>query len=140
MNMEVVFSGGKKVTARFKGYTVTTDHPKDSGGEGTAPNPFELFLTSIGCCAGYYVLAFCQERKIPTDGIRLDLRFQKDETAKLMQISKVAIEIQLPPAFPERYRDAVVKAAQTCTVTRHLEKPPEITITAASAHCVSEAL
>jgi ribosomal protein S12 methylthiotransferase accessory factor len=131
MDMEVVFSGGKKVTALYKGYKVTTDHPKDAGGESTAPTPFDMFLVSIGSCAGYWVLAFCQERSIPTEEIRLGIRFERDEVLKL--ISKVHVEIQLPPEFPEKYRDAVVMAAQNCTVSRHLDNPPEIDIVAVPA-------
>ena len=48
MEMKIRFPGNKKVTAEFDGYTVVTDQPKESGGDGSAPAPFELFLASLG--------------------------------------------------------------------------------------------
>ncbi len=53
MEMQISLAGGKKVDARFKGFTIRTDQPESSGGENSAPSPFDLFLGSIGTCAGY---------------------------------------------------------------------------------------
>ena len=58
MEMEISFPGGKKVDSHFKGFTIRTDQPEKAGGEGTAVSPTELFLASIGTCAGYFALAF----------------------------------------------------------------------------------
>jgi putative redox protein len=33
---------------------------------GSAPSPFDLFMLSIGTCAGYYVLTFLQQRGLST--------------------------------------------------------------------------
>jgi len=52
MEMEVFFPGGKKVNSTYKGFTVKTDQAKNEGGDGTAPEPYDLFLASIGTCAG----------------------------------------------------------------------------------------
>jgi ribosomal protein S12 methylthiotransferase accessory factor len=38
----------------------------------------------------------------------------------------VQIEIELPESFPERYREAVVRAAAQCSVKKHLASPPQI--------------
>ena len=65
--MIVTFGGGKKVNAEFNGFTIATDQAIYAGGEGAAPEPFSLFLASIGTCAGIFVLSFCQSRGIPTD-------------------------------------------------------------------------
>jgi putative redox protein len=43
-------------------------------------------------------------------------------------ITKVNVEIILPVAFPEKYRAAVVQAAQLCTVKKHLESPPKFSL------------
>ena len=60
----ITFPGGKRVDAQVGPYLIQTDQPKDEGGDGTAPEPFMLFLASIGTCAGIYVLGFCQSRGI----------------------------------------------------------------------------
>lgn len=126
MDMEISFPGGKKVDALYKGFTIKTDQSPFSGGEGSAPAPFDLFLASFGTCAGIYVLSFCQQRSIPTDGIKLIQRMEKDSERRM--IRKIEIEIQLPPSFPEKYRQAVVKAAHLCAIEKHLEEPPRVEI------------
>jgi len=67
MEMIIDFPGGARVDAHFGPHTVMTDQPPVAG----APTPFAVFLASIGTCAGIYVLGFCQQRGIPTDGIRI---------------------------------------------------------------------
>ena len=128
MEMQIDFPGKKRVTSTYKGFSVQTDQPPAEGGDGSAPEPFDLFLSSIGTCAGVYIVFFCESRDIPTDGISMSLRFQRNEKSHLME--KIAIEIHLPPEFPKKYRKAVVRAAEMCTVKRTLTQPPEILVTA----------
>ena len=122
--MTVDFPGGRKVTAHYDGFDIDTDQGVDSGGEGTAPEPFDLFLASIGTCAGYYVFKFCEGRSIPTDGISLRQSWERDDKNRLVRID---LRIQVPPDFPEKYHKALVRAANTCSVKKTLLDPPEIT-------------
>lgn len=127
LEMQINFPGEKRVTSTYKGFTVETDQPQSEGGNGSAPEPYDLFLSSIGTCAGVYIVYFCESRDIPTDDISMTLRFERNETSHLME--KIAIEIHLPPAFPGKYRKAVIRAAEMCTVKRNLAHPPEILVT-----------
>jgi ribosomal protein S12 methylthiotransferase accessory factor len=115
------------VEALWKGFTIATDQPIQAGGGNTAPSPFDLFLASLATCAGYYVLAFCQERKIPTEGITLVQRMERGPKSKLIEM--VRIEIRLPAGFPVKYKDAVIKVADQCAVKAHLAFPPDFEIT-----------
>ena len=126
MEMKISFSGGKKVDADYKGFIIKTDQPIDERGEGSAPEPFSLFIASIGTCTGVYVLSFCQERGIPTDDITLLLHMEENNETHM--IKKISIEIKVPEFFPENYKKAIVKTASLCTVTKHLDNPPEIDI------------
>lgn len=128
---KVTFPGGARVDASFNGFTVQTDQPVQGGGVGSAPTPFATFLASIGTCAGIYVLGFCQQRNLPTEGLKPVQRVEVDRTTGL--VSKIKLDIQLPPGFPEKYREAVIKSAGQCAVKKHVEHPPafEITTTAA---------
>ena len=131
MDIKITFPGGKKVNAEHGDWIIATDQPVEAGGEGSAPTPFEFFLASLGTCAGIYVLSFCQQRAIPTEGLELTQRmeFSIAEDGK-RRLAKVVIEITLPPAFPEKYRNAVVKAAELCTVKKAIMNPPEFEIVA----------
>ncbi|MCX6558950.1 MAG: OsmC family protein [Candidatus Aminicenantes bacterium] len=123
----VTLPGGSRVEARLRGFSILTDQPVHAGGENAAPSPFDLFLASLATCAGYYVLAFCQERKIPTEGITLVQRMERGPKSKLIEM--VRIEIHLPAGFPAKYKEAVIKAADKCAVKAHLAFPPDFEIT-----------
>ena len=121
------FPGGNRVDAHFGPYTVSTDQPPIGGGQASAPTPFALFLASLGTCAGIYVLGFCRQRGLPAEGIRLAQRAERDPVTHM--VSKVALEIHLPPGFPEKYKDALIRSAEQCAVKKHLENPPQIVVT-----------
>jgi putative redox protein len=127
MEMVISFPGGARVDAQFGPYTVKTDQPPQGGGEGSAPTPFATFLASIGTCAGIYVLGFCRQRGLPTDGIRLTQRLEADRATGM--VSTIAIEIHVPPDFPEKYLPALVRSAEQCAVKKHMEHPPRFAVT-----------
>lgn len=124
MNIEVSFPGGKRVDAAVNGFIIKTDQSPESGGEGSAPEPFTLFLSSLATCAGIYVLGFCQSRGIPTDGISLTQKHVYDPVER--RISDIRIEIRVPEGFPEKYHEALIRSASKCAVKRALENPPSI--------------
>ena len=122
--IRVSFPGGVKVDASTHGFKIRTDQPVKDGGTASAPSPFDLFLASLATCAGYYVVSFCESRKISTAGIELTMKTKRDAKGKM--IALVSIEISLPPDFPEKYVSAVVRSADQCTVKVHLQFPPDI--------------
>lgn len=123
MEMIIDFPGGAKVDAHFGEFTVKTDQPPAGGGEDSAPSPFSLFLASIGTCAGIYVLGFCRQRGISTEGIRIVQRMRRNPMTGMTE--KIDLEIQVPPDFPEKYTPALIRAAEQCAVKKHIETPPE---------------
>ena len=127
MDMIIDFPGGARVDAHYDPYTIMTDQPPAGGGKGEAPTPFSLFLASMGTCAGIYVLGFCQQRNLPTEGVRIIQRMHRSMQTGL--IGKVDLEIQVPSTFPDKYRESLIRAAQLCAVKKHLENPPSFEIT-----------
>ena len=125
MEMIIDFPGGSRVDAHFGNFTVPTDQPPMAG----APTPFAVFLSAIGTCAGIYVLGFCQQRGIPTDGVRIVQRVYSNPMSHM--VDKIDLEIQVPPAFPDKYRDSLIRSAELCAVKKHLENPPAFEITTA---------
>lgn len=129
MNIKITFPGGKKVYAEIDGMIIKTDQPAQYGGEGTAPTPFAHFLASIGTCAGIYILGFCQERNIPTDGISInqEIVYVPIEEGK-MKLDKIVLDIIVPPDFPEKYQKAIAKVADQCAVKKTIINPPTFEI------------
>jgi ribosomal protein S12 methylthiotransferase accessory factor len=128
MPMEMRFPGGVVVEAIHGGTTIRTDQPEKAGGGGSAPSPFDLFLASIGTCAGFYALRFCQERQLPTEGLSITMDWDRSPETRL--ITAIRIEVKLPEGFPEKYRGAILRAADQCAVKKHLVEPPKIELTA----------
>ena len=122
MEMVIDFPGGSRVDAHFGSFTVATDQPPVS----SAPSPFEVFLSSIGTCAGIYVLGFCQQRGLPTDGIRIIERINHSPSTGMVEM--IDLEIQVPASFPQKYHDSLIRSAELCAVKKHLEKPPKFNI------------
>jgi putative redox protein len=127
MEILVDFPGGSRVDAHFGNFTVPTDQPPAA----SAPTPFDLFLASIATCAGIYVLGFCQQRGLPTDGIQIIQRMYHEPLTGM--IAEIDIDILVPPAFPEKYRDSLIRSAELCKVKKHLEKPPKFNVTTSVA-------
>jgi ribosomal protein S12 methylthiotransferase accessory factor len=118
MEMTIDFPGGSRVDAHFGKFTVATDQPPVA----SSPTPFAVFLSSIGTCAGIYVLGFCQQRGIPTDGMRIVQRVYSNPLTHMAD--KIDLEIQVPNNFPDKYRDSLIRSAELCAVKKHLENPP----------------
>ena len=118
MAMEVYFPGNKKVNAKINNFEIKTDQAEKSGGEGTAPEPFTLFLASLATCAGIYVKSFCDQRHIAADGIRIYMDQIYDPIARM--IGTIRMQIVVPADFPEKYDHALIQAASLCAVKKHL--------------------
>lgn len=123
MEMVIDFPGGSRVDAHFGPFTVPTDQPPT----GSAPTPFATFLSSIGTCAGIYVLGFCRQRNLPADDIRIIQRIHSNPYNGMVE--KIDLEIQVPSSFPDKYRESLIRSADLCAVKKHLEKPPKFEIT-----------
>jgi ribosomal protein S12 methylthiotransferase accessory factor len=122
MDMTITFPGGARVDAQLGPHTIRTDQPAAGGGHDSAPTPFSLFLASLGTCAGIYVLGFCRNRGLSTDGIRLVQHVTRNPESGM--VDSVEIDVEVPPDFPAKYHEALVRVASQCAVKKHLEHPP----------------
>jgi len=122
MEILIDFPGNSRVDAHFGDFSIPTDQPPIA----SAPTPFAVFLSSIGTCAGIYVLGFCKQRNLPTNDLRIVQRMHSDPLSGM--VDKIDLEIQVPPTFPEKYRDSLIRSAELCAVKKHLENPPKFDI------------
>jgi putative redox protein len=124
--MEITFEGGKVITAHTHGHQIRTDQPLDNGGGNNAPAPFDLFLASIGTCAGIYVKSFCDNRGISTDGMKIIQHHEWNQETGLPV--RIRLEIKLPSGFPEKYKASLIHVADLCKVKKTIANPPEFEI------------
>jgi putative redox protein len=124
--ISVTFPGGKHVDAEYGGFIFKTDQPPDAGGEGSAPPPFDLFLASIATCAGIYVKGYCDARGLATEGLGMAVHVEREPATG--HVSRLGIDIKLPLGFPEKHKEAVIRAADRCAVKKHIFDPPAFEI------------
>jgi len=124
--MEITFEGGKVVTAHTGGHSIRTDQPLDNGGGNTAPAPFELYLASIGTCAGIYVKSFCDNRGIPAEGIKIVQKHEWNQETGLPV--NIKLDIKVPADFPEKYKASLKHVAELCKVKKSIANPPKFEI------------
>jgi putative redox protein len=124
--MEITFDGGKVVTAHTQGHIIKTDQPLDNGGGNTAPAPYDLFLASIGTCAGIYVKSFCDNRNIPTEAIKIIQSYEWNQETGLPL--NIKLDIKLPAGFPEKYKASLIHVADLCKVKKTMANPPTFEI------------
>lgn len=126
MSMNVTFPDGLKVNVDTGSFTIHTDQSIAAGGDGSAPEPFAYFLASLASCAGIYILLFCRQRGIDTTGISITQTPVFNPETRM--ISDIKMDIHVPESFPDKYRKALIRAADQCAVKRHLQKPPAFQI------------
>ena len=110
--------------ADINGFTVKTDQALKSGGEGLYPEPFMMFLASLGTCAGIYVKSFCDQRGLSTENVRLTQELKYDTEKRMVGI--FTIDIHVPADFPEKYDTALIRSANQCAVKKHLHPDIEL--------------
>ncbi len=120
MELQVTFPGELEVNANYGPFNIATNQ------NGTAPPPFALFLASIGTCAGIYVLAFCKQRGLDTEGLKITQKMDVNPTNQM--IENIILDIKLPEGFPEKYKEAIIRSADQCAVKKHMIKPPQFEI------------
>lgn len=119
----VTFTGNKKIDVEFKDYTIKTDQSEKNGGEADAPEPFDVFIASLGACAGVYAKSFCDTRKLSTDHWHLfvEVVFKKGQK----RMDQVNITLNVDAGFPEKYIKPIIKSMNSCAVKNQLN--PDIT-------------
>ncbi len=128
MTIKITLDGGKVVTAHLGKHSIKTDQPIRGGGTDSAPAPYDLFLASLGTCAGIYIQSFCEQRGLPYQDITIDQTMIYDPQARRMK--QIRLDINLPKGFPEKYKESLIRAAELCAVKKTIQDPPEFLITA----------
>lgn len=115
---EVCFSGNKRIDVKFKDFLVKTDQSRKNEGDETAPEPFDLFLSSLGACAGIYAKSFCDTRKISCQGMKLFLTASFKKGQKHLDLIEITLHVNRE--FPEKYIKPIAKAMEGCAVKNQL--------------------
>jgi ribosomal protein S12 methylthiotransferase accessory factor len=126
MEIKVNFLDKLRLEAKFDDFTVISDQPIRYKGDGSAPGPFDYFLTSSALCAAYFVKLYCNTRNIPTEHIRLSQNNIVDPDNRYQQIFK--IQVELPADISDKDRQGILRSIERCTVKKVVQAGPEFVI------------
>jgi ribosomal protein S12 methylthiotransferase accessory factor len=127
MEINISYLGNQKINANFNGFDIIADQPISNHGENTAPSPFDYFLASTVLCAGYYVKAYCDARKISLDGIKISqVNTKKDPENKFKQT--LEIKIIVPENFSQKDRDGIMRSVEGCSVKKAIQQNPDFVV------------
>jgi len=126
MEVTVEHLGAVQFEIKARQRTVVADQPQENGGFDEGMTPPELFLASLGSCAGYYAADYLRQKGLATEGTRV-----KVVAEKLMnppRVDNIRIEVELPLACDERDRAGVDRAVHRCLIHNTLMNPPKVEI------------
>jgi uncharacterized OsmC-like protein len=115
-----------RFTADIRGHKVHVDQPVKAGGQDSAPMPLELMSASLGTCVAFFVQQFLATRGLDATGLTVDV--QSLGAANPHRIGRLEVSVKIPGGVPEKYREAVKRAAEGCTVHHTLTHAPEIEV------------
>jgi len=113
-NLTVAYQGGIKFEAMTGKHKLIIDLPPEKGGTDEGMAPPDLFVASLGSCIGVYVVRYCQNAKIDTEGCAISLDWSLSDDKK--SIAAVEVKIRLPKADPGPRARAVLEAARSCLI------------------------
>jgi putative redox protein len=122
----VTWDGGVRFTADIRGHKVPVDQPPQGGGTDSAPMPLELLPTALGTCVALYVQQFLVTRGLDATG--MEVQVFTAPAANPHRVGQFAVTVSVPRGIPDKYRDAVRHAAESCTVHHTLTHRPDIAV------------
>jgi putative redox protein len=122
----VTWDGGVRFTADIRGHKLTVDQPRHAGGGDAGPMPLELLPASLATCVAIYVQQFLATRHLDPTG--MEVQVSSAGASNPHRIGLLEVSVSVPKGIPEQYREAVVRAAESCTVHHTLTHAPEIRV------------
>ena len=120
----VSWDGGLRFTADVRGHRITVDQPVEQGGADGGPMPIELLPTSLGTCVALFVKQFLATRDLDPTGLSVEVTAHGATNPH--RLGRLDVQVLIPGGVPEKYRDAVRRAAEGCTAHHTLTHAPQI--------------
>ncbi len=127
MELKVVYAGGKRFEAIARDHRIISDQPLDDDGTDRGMTPPELFLASLGTCAGYYAAEYLNARDLPAD--QLEVRVSATKGGKPVRIASIDVVVIAPGVdSDERHREGLKRAVGHCLIHNTLVALPHLEV------------
>jgi len=128
MKATIVSAGGVASRVRVGNHELIFDQPAPvPGGEDQGPSPLDVMAFAVGACAHYYAAAFLFGRNLSTDGLRVEVEFDKVRDPA-PRIGRLSMRVVLPSSVPSQYHQPIERAVRHCPAYGTLKHPPEVVL------------
>lgn len=119
--LQITYEGGRRFTSVFAetNTVIPSDQLPSSGGNGTAPEPFQLFLAALASCAAVYIQGYCDKRGIDWSGISLRMKGDWNDTRRLYD--SIHFEVSSASGLPDATMALIEMAIRRSAVFRQVE-------------------
>ena len=126
MEVTVEHLGAVQFAIKAREHSIVSDQPAENGGFDEGMTPPELFLSSLGSCAGFYAAQYLKKKGLATEGTVV--RVFADKAKNPARLDNFKIEVDVPAAVDEEHRKGVEEAVRHCLIHNTLQHPPTITL------------
>jgi putative redox protein len=111
--------------------SLASDLSVEDGGEGSGPNPHDLYDAALGACTALTVLWYAKHKKIAVEGIEVSV--ERDASQERAGIYRLSAALKLTGNLSAGQREELLRAAQKCPIHKLMtEVTTEISTTLAS--------
>jgi putative redox protein len=94
--------------------SLASDLSVEEGGEGSGPNPHDLYDAALGACTALTVLWYAKHKKIPLEGIEVSV--ERDASRERAGIYRLSAALTLTGDLSTGQREELLRAAQKCPI------------------------
>jgi putative redox protein len=111
-------NGRFKHDVEIRHHELTSDEPKDKGGDDSGPSPQELLAASLASCTAITMEMYADRKGWDIGDLSVDVNY---EPAQRGSPTKFELVVTLPKELPEDQRERLMQIAAKCPVHRTLE-------------------
>lgn len=108
----VTHERGLRFAVQIRSHRLITDQSLRAGGEDSAPSPLELISAALGSCVALYVHQFCESRRLPHDGLRVEVL--PHHAASPSRIDSLQVAVRLPSPLPPHAMEMLERVVRSC--------------------------
>jgi putative redox protein len=126
MEVFIEHLGDVQFEIKARTHTIACDQPAENGGYDEGMTPPELFLASLGSCAGFYAAQYLRKHNLATEGTWIKVTAEKAKNPP--RLDDLRIEVELPVELSEHHRAGVEEAIHHCLIHNTLLHPPRVSV------------